>query len=76
MTLPKYQCQVCGSEADPEVVAALAASLYEYWVVHHIERKGGVIQVLTCPNCNTLTQDLILASYQERIRHGLVPGFH
>ncbi len=53
----------------------MAAHMHEYWIVHQIERRGGIIQVLTCPDCASLTQDLILESYQQRIRDGLVPGF-
>ncbi len=73
---PRYQCGVCGGEADPEVVALMAIHQYDYWVVHRIELKGGVVQVLVCPNCTTLTQDLILESYKQRIRDGLVEGYH
>lgn len=74
--LPKYRCQVCGTEAEPEVVAAMALHHYDYWVMHRIERKGGIIQVLTCPACTTLTEELIFETYRERIREGLIPGFH
>lgn len=74
--LPNYVCQVCGKEEAPEVVAALSAHGHEWWVVHRIELAGGVVNVMTCPECSGLTQDLIFQSYRERIRSGLVPGFH
>lgn len=76
MSAPKLQCQVCGVLESPEVIEAMVGHGFEYWTVHQIERKGGIIQVLTCPNCNTATQDLILQTYQERIRQGLILGFH
>lgn len=72
-----YQCHVCGKEDDPEVIEALAREFgHHRWTVHRIERRGGIIQVLTCPECASLTQDLIVEAYMERIRHGLVPGYH
>lgn len=76
MSRPLYECQVCGQEADPDVVAVMAVHDYQYWVLHHVERRGGVVRILTCPECNTLTEDLIFETYRERIRGGLVPGFH
>lgn len=74
--IPKYQCGVCGFEETPELVAQLAQFGFEHWVVHRMELKGGVIQVMTCPNCNSLTQDLILESYKQRLRDGIVRGYH
>lgn len=71
-----YECQVCGHEAPPEIVSAMAAHEYLFWTVHRIEQKGGIVQVLSCPECALLTEDLILESYKERIRLGLIPGFH
>lgn len=71
---PKYTCQVCGKEADPEVIAHLPTDAW--WMVHQIHRVGGIVPVMTCPDCSSLTQDLIMQSYVERIRLGLVPGFH
>lgn len=71
-----WLCGVCGCEGDPEVIAQMAAFDHQYWVLHNIERKGGVIRIMTCPSCNTLTDDLIFETYRERIREGLVPGFH
>lgn len=72
-----YQCHVCGKAEDPLAIEQKAIQFGgERWTVHRIERAGGVIQVLTCPDCASLTQDLILQSYIERIRHGLVPGYH
>jgi len=71
------QCHVCGVEGDLLEIEVRAAQFGEpRWTVHRIERKGGIIQVLTCDDCASLTQDLILQSYMERIRHGLVPGYH
>jgi hypothetical protein len=70
------QCQVCGVEGDPKVVAMLALHDRDYWAMHRIELKGGVIEVLTCPDCDVLTPDLILESYMHRIRKGLIPGYH
>ena len=73
---PTQTCQVCGTVADRAVIEEMARFGYEYWTVHRIELKGGVVQVLCCPACSTCTQDLILESYKERIREGLFPGYH
>ncbi len=72
-----YQCHVCGATGDPQVIEAMHREFgNDRWTVHRIERRGGIIQILTCPNCASLTQDLIVEAYMERIRHGLVPGYH
>lgn len=76
MSRPKIHCQVCGTEGDPQVIEAMSQNEWEFWTLHRIENKGGIVQVLACPNCNTATHSLILESYMERIRLGLVPGFH
>jgi hypothetical protein len=75
MTRPSYQCQVCGLEASAELIALMTLHEDDYWYLHRIECKGGIVQVLTCPACNTLSHPLILESYKDRIRLGLIPGF-
>lgn len=82
MSRTKWQCGVCGETAEAEVVAQMVQFGYDYWIVHRIDlpalqgREAGVVQVLTCPACTTLTQDFILEGYKERIRQGLVDGYH
>lgn len=71
------QCQVCGREEFADVVAEMGAYDPDWiWMMHSIELKGGYVRVLTCHECATATQSLILESYKERIRQGLVAGYH
>lgn len=76
MARPKVICQVCGIEEDAEVVHELSFLPEEAWTIHRIEQKGGFVQVLTCPACSDATLNLIFETYKDRIRKGLIGGYH
>jgi len=76
MSRPKILCQVCGIQEDAQVVHELSFIPEESWVIHRIEQKGGYVQVLTCPDCANATLNLIFETYKDRIRKGLILGYH